>query len=43
VEIVLSIATNVYFVRFLLNLLLKAGKLMKPKYFGVKESEIRAL
>ncbi|MCM3042176.1 protein translocase subunit SecD [Paenibacillus motobuensis] len=43
VEIVLSIATNVYFVRFLLNLLLKAGKLMNPKYFGVKESEIRAL
>ncbi|CAM4358973.1 MAG: protein translocase subunit SecD [Paenibacillus macerans] len=43
VEIVLSIATNVYLSRFLLNLLLKAGKLSKPKYFGVKERDIRAL
>ncbi|MNJ50082.1 preprotein translocase subunit SecD [compost metagenome] len=43
VEIVLSIATNIYFIRFLLNLLLKAGKLLKPKYFGVKESEIGEL
>lgn len=43
VEIVLSIATNIYFIRFLLNLLLKAGKLRKPKYFGVKESEIGEL
>ncbi|WP_410772532.1 protein translocase subunit SecD [Fontibacillus sp. BL9] len=43
VEIVLSIATNVYLSRWLLNLLVKAGKLSKPKYFGVKESEIREL
>lgn len=43
IEIVLSIATNIYFSRFLLNLLLKAGKLLKPKYFGVKESEISEL
>lgn len=43
VEIVLSILTNVYFSRFLLNLLLKSGKLLKPKYFGVKEGEIREL
>ncbi|NUU59878.1 protein translocase subunit SecD [Paenibacillus agri] len=43
VEIVLSIATNLYFSRWLLNLLVKAGKLSKPKQFGVKESEIRAL
>jgi preprotein translocase subunit SecD len=43
VEIVLSIATNLYFSRWLLNLLVKAGKLNKPKQFGVKESEIRAL
>ncbi|WP_059051866.1 protein translocase subunit SecD [Paenibacillus senegalimassiliensis] len=43
VEIVLSIATNVYLSRFLLNLLLKAGKLLKPKYFGVKERDIREL
>ncbi|WP_379134948.1 protein translocase subunit SecD [Paenibacillus sp. sgz500958] len=43
VEIVLSIATNLYFSRWLLNLLVKAGKLNKPKQFGVKESEISAL
>ncbi len=43
VEIVLSIATNVYLSRWLLNLLVKAGKLSKPKYFGVKESEISEL
>lgn len=43
VEILLSIATNLYFTRWLLNLLVKAGKLSKPKQFGVKESEIRAL
>lgn len=43
VEIVLSIATNIYLSRFLLNLLLKAGKLSKPKYFGVKERDIREL
>lgn len=43
IEIVLSIATNVYLSRFLLNLLLKAGKLLKPRYFGVKERDIREL
>ncbi|WP_410514361.1 protein translocase subunit SecD [Paenibacillus sp. BR2-3] len=43
VEIVLSIATNLYFSRWLLNLLVKAGTLNKPKQFGVKESDIRAL
>ncbi|GAF06756.1 protein-export membrane protein SecD [Paenibacillus pini JCM 16418] len=43
VEIVLSILTNVYFTHFLLNLLVKAGLLKKPKQFGVKESEINAL
>lgn len=43
VEIVLSIATNLYFSRWLLNLLVRSGKLSKPKQFGVKESEIRAL
>ena len=43
VEIVLSIFTNLYFARWLLNLLVKAGTLSKPKQFGVKESEIRAL
>lgn len=43
VEIVLSIATNLYFSHWLLSLLVKAGKLNKPKSFGVKESDIRAL
>ena len=43
VEIALSILTNVYFSHFLLSLLVKAGVLKKPKQFGVKESEIRAL
>ncbi|ASA23704.1 protein translocase subunit SecD [Paenibacillus donghaensis] len=43
VEIVLSIATNLYFSHWLLTLLVKAGKLNKPKSFGVKESDIRAL
>lgn len=43
VEIILSIATNLYFSHWLLSQLVKAGKLNKPKSFGVKESEIRAL
>ncbi|MBT2288871.1 protein translocase subunit SecD [Paenibacillus albidus] len=43
VEIVLSIATNLYFSHWLLTLLVKSGKLRTPKHFGVKESEIRAL
>ncbi|GGF94528.1 hypothetical protein GCM10010912_44340 [Paenibacillus albidus] len=43
VEIVLSIATNLYFSHWLLTLLVKSGKLSTPKHFGVKESEIRAL
>jgi SecD/SecF fusion protein len=43
VEIVLSIATNLYFSHWLLSQLVKAGKLNKPKSFGVKESDIRAL
>lgn len=42
-DIVTSIITNIYFSRFLLSLLVKANLLKKPKYFGVKESEIRAL
>lgn len=42
-EIIVSIATNVYFSRFLLSLLVKMGWASKPKHFGVKESDIRAL
>ncbi|MNI64048.1 bifunctional preprotein translocase subunit SecD/SecF [compost metagenome] len=43
VEIVLSIVTNLYFAHWLLSVLVKAGTLKKPKQFGVKESDIRAL
>ncbi|WP_213534371.1 protein translocase subunit SecD [Paenibacillus sp. J45TS6] len=43
IDIVTSILTNVFFSRFLLNLLVKANLIKKPSYFGVKESEIRAL
>ncbi len=43
VEIVLSILTNLYFAHWLLTVLVKAGALKKPKQFGVKESDIRAL
>lgn len=43
VDIVTSILTNIFFSRFLLNLLVKADAVKKPKYFGVKESDISAL
>lgn len=43
IDIVTSILTNIFFSRFLLNLLVKAKLIKKPSYFGVKESEIRAL
>ncbi len=43
VEIVLSIATNLYFAHWMLTVLVKAGILKKSKQFGVKESDIRAL
>jgi len=42
-DIVTSIITNIFFSRFLLTLLVRGNVLKKPKYFGVKESEIRAL
>ncbi|MFB5269182.1 protein translocase subunit SecD [Paenibacillus enshidis] len=43
IDIVVSILTNIVFSRYLLNLLVKANVLNKAKYFGVKESDIRAL
>lgn len=43
VDIVVSILTNIFFSRFLLNLLVKADTVKKAKYFGVKESDISAL
>ncbi|WP_310552019.1 protein translocase subunit SecD [Paenibacillus glufosinatiresistens] len=43
VEILLSILTNLYFAHWMLGVLVKSGKLAKPKQFGVKESEISAL
>ncbi|ADO58066.1 MULTISPECIES: protein translocase subunit SecD [Paenibacillus] len=43
VDIVVSILTNIFFSRFLLNLLVKADAVKKAKYFGVKESDISAL
>ncbi|MDP9701927.1 protein translocase subunit SecD [Paenibacillus polysaccharolyticus] len=42
-DIVTSIITNIFFSRFLLVLLVRGNVVKKPKYFGVKESEIRAL
>ncbi|MBU5350273.1 protein translocase subunit SecD [Paenibacillus lautus] len=42
-EIIVSIATNVYFSRFLLNLLVNIGWARKPSHYGVKERDIREL
>ncbi|WP_274650025.1 protein translocase subunit SecD [Paenibacillus humicola] len=42
-SIVVSIITNVGYSRLLLHLLIRSNKLVKPAYFGIKESEIRAL
>ena len=42
-SIVVSMVTNVFLSRVLLNLLIRANVFRKPVYFGVKESEIRAL
>ncbi|MBN3525704.1 protein translocase subunit SecD [Paenibacillus apiarius] len=41
--VVVSIFTNVFLSRIFLHMLVKARVLTKPGYFGVKESEIRAL
>jgi preprotein translocase subunit SecD len=42
-SILVSILTNVFFSRWLLNLLIRSNIANKPAYFGVKESEINAL
>lgn len=42
-SILVSMLTNVVISRLLLNLLIRSNVFNKPKYFGVKESEIRAL
>ncbi len=42
-SIVINILTNVFFPRLLLNLLVMSGKFKKLGYYGVKESEVRAL
>ena len=42
-SIVINIITNVGYSRLLLYLLIRSNKFVKPAYFGIKESEIRAL
>lgn len=42
-SIIVSVITNVLYSRMLLYLLIRSGLLNKPSYFGVKESDIRAL
>lgn len=42
-SILVSIVTNIFFARFLLTLLVRSNKFMKPGYYGVKEAEIREL
>jgi preprotein translocase subunit SecD len=42
-SIVVTIVTNVFYSRLLLNLLIRSNVAKKPAYFGVKESEIHAL
>ncbi|MBJ6362958.1 protein translocase subunit SecD [Paenibacillus sp. GCM10012307] len=42
-SIIVSIITNVAYSRLLLHLLIRSGLVTKPGFFGVKESDIRAL
>ncbi|MBB6633955.1 protein translocase subunit SecD [Cohnella thailandensis] len=42
-SIIINIVTNLFLTRFLLQLIVKSGRFNKPSYYGVKESEIRAL
>ncbi len=43
ISILVSMLTNVFLSRILIELLVKANIFKKPAYYGVKESEIRAL
>jgi preprotein translocase subunit SecD len=42
-SILVSLISNVFLSRLLLQLLVKSGVINKPRYFGVKEAEINAL
>ncbi|RAP77944.1 protein translocase subunit SecD [Paenibacillus montanisoli] len=42
-SIIISVLTNVFFSRLLLTLIIRSGIVKKKSYFGVKESEVRAL
>ncbi|MFF2480519.1 protein translocase subunit SecD [Paenibacillus sp. NPDC058071] len=42
-SILVSILTNIFLSRFLINLLVRSNVFTKPGYFGVKEAEIREL
>jgi preprotein translocase subunit SecD len=42
-SILVSLVSNVFLSRLLLQLLVKSGLVNKPQYFGVKEAEINAL
>lgn len=42
-SIIINILTNLFLTRYLLHLVVKSGRFNKPSYYGVKESEIRAL
>ncbi|MHA6485119.1 protein translocase subunit SecD [Paenibacillus sp. strain BS8-2] len=42
-SILVSIITNIFFARFLLDMLVRSNRFMKPGYYGVKEGEIREL
>lgn len=42
-SVLVSIVTNVFLSRLLIHLLIKSNLFRKPSYYGVKESEIRAL
>ncbi|MDF2835943.1 MAG: subunit SecD of preprotein translocase [Paenibacillus sp.] len=42
-SILVSVVTNIFFARFLLDMLVRSNRFLKPSYYGVKEGEIREL